>query len=182
MTPMSVRAYARHRKAGGLPGGSLAAVQQAIGAGRIPMRPDGRIDSDAADRAWMLHTDAAKARHVNGTNGHTPVSLLEARTREAIERGRGLRLANDLRAGRLIPLAAAERIMAARVLEARNGWLAIASKLRLHLPHLRPEDLAVIDGLIRETLEAMADGRMSQSPPHPRRRPPHEAPTAEPAR
>jgi hypothetical protein len=157
-------------------------VQQAIGAGRIPVRPDGRIDPDAADHAWTLHTDAAKARHVNGTNGHTPVSLLEARTREAIERGRGLRLANDLRAGQLIPLAAAERIMAARVIEAKNGWLALVSKLRLHLPHLTSQDRATIDRLIRETLEAMADGRMSQKPFHPRRRPPHEATTAEPTR
>jgi hypothetical protein len=163
VTPISVRAYARRRKAAGLPGGSLAAVQQAIGAGRISLRPDGLIDPAAADHAWTLHTDAAKARHVNGTNGHTSVSLVEARTREAIERGRGLQLANDLRAGQLIPLEAAKRIMAGRVLEARNGWLALVSKLRLHLPHLSGDDLAVIDRLIRETLEAMADGRLSQS-------------------
>lgn len=52
MPIMSQRAYARHR------GVSLSAVQKAIKKGRIATLPDGRIDSEAADRQWERNTAA----------------------------------------------------------------------------------------------------------------------------
>ncbi len=54
---LSLRAYARHRRAAGLEGGTLAAVQKAIGTGRIEAEPGGGIDPVKADRAWAERTE-----------------------------------------------------------------------------------------------------------------------------
>lgn len=51
---MGYRAYARHR------GVTLRAVQKAIEANRISVNANGKIDSDAADRAWEANTDASR--------------------------------------------------------------------------------------------------------------------------
>lgn len=53
---ISQRAYARSRAARGLPGGALSAVQKAAATGRITL-VDGKIDPEAADRAWEARTD-----------------------------------------------------------------------------------------------------------------------------
>ena len=52
MAVMSQRAYARHR------GQAKSAVDKAIASGRISTMPDGRIDSDVADREWAENTKA----------------------------------------------------------------------------------------------------------------------------
>lgn len=78
------RAYARHRKGKGLPGGSLQAVQRALERGRIHLEADGGIDPIRADREWADNTDlseapaAVLAQHVavsgdtDADNRHTP--------------------------------------------------------------------------------------------------------------
>ncbi len=53
---VSMRAYARSRRARGLPGGSLQAVQRALRAGRIHALPSGRIEPVRADREWAALT------------------------------------------------------------------------------------------------------------------------------
>ncbi len=58
---MGLREYARHRKAGGLKGGTLGAVQKAIASGRI-QAVDGKVDAAAADAAWAASTNAALQR------------------------------------------------------------------------------------------------------------------------
>ena len=61
-TPVSQRAYARHR------GVTHRAVQKAIAAGRISVSSDGKVDPDVADRAWAANTDESKPRNsVSGT-------------------------------------------------------------------------------------------------------------------
>ena len=61
-TPVSQRAYARHR------GVTHRAVQKAIAAGRIPITTGGKVDPDVADRAWAANTDESKPRNsVSGT-------------------------------------------------------------------------------------------------------------------
>lgn len=59
---MSRRAYAAHRKARGLPGGSHTAVGKAIDTGRISILADGTIDPAQADAQWSASTDAALQR------------------------------------------------------------------------------------------------------------------------
>ncbi len=53
----TIRGYAKHR------GVSHPAVLKAIDTGRIPVRKDGRIDSELADRAWTLNTNLTKPRN-----------------------------------------------------------------------------------------------------------------------
>lgn len=54
---LSIREYARHRRAAGLKGGTPSAVHKAITAGRIRRGPDGLIDPVQADAAWDATTD-----------------------------------------------------------------------------------------------------------------------------
>lgn len=67
---LSLRAYGRSRRARGLPGGSLAAVQKAIAQGRItPI--DGKVDPEVADIQWAAKTDVVQqTRGQHG--GHAP--------------------------------------------------------------------------------------------------------------
>jgi hypothetical protein len=51
---MGYREYARHK------GVTLGAVQKAIKSGRISVNDNGKIDSEAADRAWDANTDASR--------------------------------------------------------------------------------------------------------------------------
>ena len=58
--PLSVRGYARHRRALGLPGGDESTCRRAVRDGRVPrglVSADGKIlDPEAADRAWEAST------------------------------------------------------------------------------------------------------------------------------
>jgi hypothetical protein len=65
---MSARAYARRR------GVSHTAVNLAVRSGRIPT-VNGRIDPDAADRAWAQNTDESKPR--NSVSGQSKKGRLE---------------------------------------------------------------------------------------------------------
>src|ERR1700730_12644629 len=53
---LSIRAYAKVR------GVSHVAVLKAIKAGRIPIEPDGAIDSGKADAAWEPSTDPGRTK------------------------------------------------------------------------------------------------------------------------
>jgi hypothetical protein len=53
---MSLRGYARHR------GCRLSAIQRAIARGQIEKTPEGKIDSEAADRRWEEWAAAKAAR------------------------------------------------------------------------------------------------------------------------
>lgn len=64
MALMGIREYARHRKANGLKGGTLRAVQKALLSGRIVATADKRIDAPAADLLWAATTDQALQRGV----------------------------------------------------------------------------------------------------------------------
>lgn len=59
---LSIRAYAQHRAALGLPGTSHTAVRKAIAAGRITPEADGTIEPERADAQWAGQTDPAMQR------------------------------------------------------------------------------------------------------------------------
>ena len=56
MKTLTKRGYARHRLEAGLPGGTPAAVREALARGRITLEPDGGIDPRKADAAWKRNT------------------------------------------------------------------------------------------------------------------------------
>lgn len=81
MAMLSIRGYARAR------GCSQTAVQKAIRAGRIALT-EGKIDSEAADRAWARNTDPAQQRGTlvapagrEGADGAVPGTLTYASAR-----------------------------------------------------------------------------------------------------
>lgn len=59
---LSIRAYALHRAALGLPGASHTAVRKALSTGRISANEDGSIDPERADAQWAGQTDPSKQR------------------------------------------------------------------------------------------------------------------------
>lgn len=76
---LSIRAYALHRGALGLPGASHTAVRKALATGRITAEPDGSIDPAKADAQWAGQTDPSMQR---GAAAHAAAS----KTRAAAEK------------------------------------------------------------------------------------------------
>jgi len=91
--------YAAHRRAHGLPGGTLRAVQAAITNGRIIVGADGKLDPAEADRNWRENTRPdhggirpgagrprrQKARPERAVDGHETTTMPELRRqREAV--------------------------------------------------------------------------------------------------
>jgi len=74
---LSLRAYAASRKARGLLGGSLAAVQKARDSGRIQV-VDGKVDPDAADTAWLANTSVDQ--QARGNSGGARQIVFKAAT------------------------------------------------------------------------------------------------------
>jgi len=170
---MSLRGYARHR------GCSLKAVQKAIAAGRITKTPDGKIDSDVADQQWAANTDSAAAnrdyakgagraqrsRTSPSTEGAPPaadpnasaVNYAQARAVREAYTARLARLKFEEESGRLVPVDELERRLTNVISTSRTKVLAVPSKVRSRLPHLTNRDIAVIDELIREALEELAN-------------------------
>lgn len=74
MEPLSVQAYANHRRERGLPGGSRNAVEIALKEGRIFLvaeEPVRLLDPEAADADWLANTDADHVRGNGKANGGT---------------------------------------------------------------------------------------------------------------
>lgn len=57
---LSIRAYAKYRRAHGLRGGNASAVQKAIDSGRISCNQHGKIDPVQADRQWAQNSDGMR--------------------------------------------------------------------------------------------------------------------------
>ncbi len=78
---MSIREYARHRRAAGLRGGSPWGVQKALKAGRIHTDADGKIDPEQADAAWAASTDASRG---DGRAGPASASVAVSQPHPAV--------------------------------------------------------------------------------------------------
>lgn len=167
MALLSLRAYARHRAERGLPGGTLRAVQKAIIGGRISRGPSGLIDSEAADRAWEENTDPTPRG--DGTDSPNPPpapgeqmsSLAQASTAEKVYKARIAKLKFEERSGKLVPADDVRAEWAQLVTQSRAKVLAIPSKIKTRLPHITRQDVSVIEELIRESLEELADDDVS---------------------
>jgi phage terminase Nu1 subunit (DNA packaging protein) len=134
------------------------AVRLGVTSGRLTAAVMGRdgqgkpviTDEGKARGEWTRNAQKARAT--------TPA---EATRLLAIERARGLRLANDLKDGQLVRTADVEQCWARIATEARNALLGIPSKLKGRRPDLTSEDLRVLDALIRECLTELADQNTS---------------------
>jgi hypothetical protein len=183
MTPapglMTVRAYARHR------GISHTAVQAAIRKGRLAasLKREGKkvsIDAAVADQEWTANTDltkaptsvkeretahdqppaAARAPDVDGPEPplEEGLTLSQVATAEKYWTARRKKLEYQARATELVPAKDVSDRLAGIFTRCRTKLLGIPAKVKTALPQLSHQDVSVIDRLVREALEELADG------------------------
>jgi hypothetical protein len=161
---ISLRAYAARRRAAGLAGGTLRAVQQAIAAGRLSRsvardaKGDPKIaDADLADREWAGTTHEDRIPLTGPTSpGLPPPELMESRARreaaqaalaeiELAEKRLELVLARDVES-RLVNVFS----------HCKTKLLGVPSRARQQDPGLTGAQIKLIEQLIREALEDLA--------------------------
>lgn len=158
--PVSLRAYARHRKDAGLAGGTLRAIQVAIKSGRLSkaLTPDGQISVDAADAEWLATTHVDRIPITGPTSvGAPPPDLAESRARreaaeaslaeiELAEKRRELVLAKDVES-KLVNVFA----------HCKTKLLGVPARARQRDPGFTGPQIELIEALIRETLDDLAN-------------------------
>lgn len=170
---MGIREYARHRKAAGLPGGALNAVQVAIRNGRIPasaLTKDGKKirSAKAADAAWLASTKAdmvpltgptAPASSQPTAAAEPPVNdLAVARARRESATARMAELELAKAEGEVVPARDVEARLSDVFLRCRTKLLGVVTRAREADPTLADSQLRMIEGLITESLEELANG------------------------
>ena len=147
--PLSLRAYAKHR------GVTHTAVRKAIAAGRLVesvVEVDGQpaISSAVlADEEWDRNT------HVPGPQ---KFSLVAEQARERHWKANLAELEYKARAGELVPKADARAGAVEKFAAVKTKLLALPSRIRQRLPRLTAAEVQLIDGLVRQALEDLADG------------------------
>lgn len=174
MTTMSLRAYGRRRKALGLPGANLKSVQRAIEAERLResvVRDAAGTasirDPVLADREWAQATDEARRPMVEGApaplgeepaGDSAPESIGEARRRKEIAVANLREDELRVRRGQLIEAAGVERRLVEVFTACKTKLLGIPTRARQTDPTLTGPQVALIDALVREALENLANG------------------------
>lgn len=179
----SLNAYAKHRKAAGLSGGSLMAVQKARDTGRITVERDGRVDFEKSDAAWLRNTNTRQSRPPKNkarTRKKTPEkpadgsaqnpfeeredgSFLEAQRQREWERVKKERLDNREREGILLQRADVIEQVGSLIVAAKTALRGIGAKIA---PYLAAETSAaqcqaMVDAEIDEALTAISKWKPS---------------------
>lgn len=175
---LSHRAYGRHRKELGLPGGNAVAVGRAIATERLKdalVWDGGKSfvrDAAEADAEWAAKTDLSRAPStvkeaaVTGgdvtakavtTRSRTPrgSTLTDAATREKNAKADLAELEYLRKAGELVSARDVEQAWAEMVAQMRAAVLSVPSKAKQRLPHLSQADLAQLSELLSHTLEGL---------------------------
>jgi phage terminase Nu1 subunit (DNA packaging protein) len=170
--PLTLTAYAAHRKAAGLSGGSVQAVQQARDSGRLvkSLTEDGRISSaDAADAEWAANTKAHMRPHT-GPSGTDPGANI-GRPRKS--KGEALAYADSIarkaaadaglaelklakERGELVCVAVAERKLTEAFAACKTKLLGVHARARQRDPGLTQDQVALFEALVREALSDLA--------------------------
>ncbi len=177
MPLLGLRGYARHRAELGLSGTTHRAVQKAISGGRIFADADGKIDSDAADRAWADNSSEGHRRgaeyldRVSAAPVDSPPPVATARVAppagptlaqaSAFEKGWKGKLAKlqyEEREGKLVRVEEVRERWAKIVLVARNKFLGLPNKAKDKIPELSATGVRVLEDLVREYLEDLDSG------------------------
>lgn len=157
--PLSLRAYAKHRKAKGFTGTRLSAVQKAIRDGRLVdclMRvgPDTRIaDPEAADREWAANTD--QTRRSAPSAGDDPESEEVVTSGFAYWKAKKMELDYRKAAGELVDAAEMQAEITDAFSTVRTKLMGVPSKVKQRHPELPLAVLATIDAAVREALEEL---------------------------
>jgi hypothetical protein len=175
---LSIREYARYRRAAGLKGGTPSAVHKAIKTGRIHRDDCGFIDPAQADAAWEAGTDPTRGdslagpsrqRHVPpsppssasqpASSGSAPTYATSRAIREAYT-ARLAKLSYEERSKILVDASRVEAEAFRRSRDARDALLAVPGRLAAILA--AETDPAVVEVRLTEelrvVLEALANG------------------------
>lgn len=156
---MTLSAFARDRNV------DEKAVRKAVASQRIPpscLGPSSsgrkQVITDVAGARAAWDANAAKLPNGPAVEGARQ-SLTEASTLTALERHRALRLANDLREGRVVDVAAHKRAAFEDARIIRDGMLNIPTRLAAELAaETDPAKVfALLDEAIRQALGDVAD-------------------------
>lgn len=175
MTKMTFSEYAKHR------GVSAPAVTQAIQKGRIVAHVDenGRryLLAEEADEQWMQRTDSERgvpaqqraraeeaeeatqprAQQPAADNPNIPPLYQSKAIKEAFF-ARAAKLKYETDMGKLVPAEEVQRRWLSIVSLARTKILGIPSKTRQRSPEMTNEQYAILEDVVRESLEELADG------------------------
>lgn len=157
--PLSLRAYAQHRRELGLKGSTLKAVQKAIDTERISTVVVGGLrriaDPEEADREWLANTPPRFAdEEGDGDDGE----FSGAASRERHWKAQLAELTYKERAGELVDAAAAIAEYSDFCTTVRTKLLGLASRMKQAHPDLTLEQLATLDDYVREALDELAAG------------------------
>jgi phage terminase Nu1 subunit (DNA packaging protein) len=163
---MGLREYGRHRRRLGLPGGALRAVQVAIRDGRLDtsLTPDRKKirSAKAADAEWAASTNEDRvplsgptAPAVSAPSAPSPLADARAR-RETVNAERAEMELAELR-GQLVNAQDVEARLITLFGGIRTKLLGIPARAAQRDPTMTPEQLAMIDDLLRECLTDLAD-------------------------
>jgi hypothetical protein len=157
---LSLRAYARHRKESGLAGGTLAAVQQAIKAGRLrkALTKDGKIrDATAADAEWAATTHVDRIPLSGpGAGGEQTPDLAQSRARREAAEAALAEIELDEKRRELVPVRDVEARLVGVFSSCKTKLLGVPSRARQRDPTLTPAQIVLLEELVREALEDLA--------------------------
>ena len=162
--PISLRAYAKHRAAAGLTGATAEAVSKAISAGRLSksiVRVKGAPkvrDADLADAEWAANTRAERVPLTGPTapGGEEPIDFGEARARLEAAKAQLAELELAEKRAELVAVKEVDARMVGEYARAKTKLLAVPSKMRQRDPAFTLEQIALLEALIRETLNDLA--------------------------
>jgi len=157
---MTQAEYARYR------GVSKVAVGRAIKSGRLAASVvvegrSRRILVDLADREWSERTDLARAA-VPTEAGAAPqskaaIDIRDAKLRRELAAAERAELDLGKRRGELVLADDVSRAVADAFAQVRTRLLSVPSRAKQRRPGLSVDDVLVIEELIREALEELAD-------------------------
>lgn len=165
-SPLSLHRYAARR------GVSTAAVSKAIKSGRLSASVvfdhlgDPKIgDADLADREWNANTrERADARPAESQYAVARAEQLRSATRRYAAQAELAEIDLAERRGQLISIAEARADMTAKLTEARTRLLGIPSQLAQIFPDRAAELVPLVEGLIRDALEDLANKGIEAAP------------------
>jgi hypothetical protein len=174
---LSIRAYARQR------GVSHVAVLRAIKQGRVPVEPDGMIDSAKADAAWQRSTDPGRARSKpstaagklrpvgeaalgsvretlkeQGLPAGANVTFVQARTAHEIAKAHLARLRLQRMKGELVDRPRATALVFRLAREERDSWLNWPARVAA----LIAAELGVDAHAVQKLIEAHVRGHLAE--------------------
>lgn len=163
---VSARAYAAHR------GINQMAVSRAIGVRltkSVVKNADGSytIDVDAADREWAENTDLTRVPFEKRDPAPAPAPAVDApepiestvsaaaRSKHWEAKHRELKFKEAAR--ELVPASEVREEVSAAFANCRTRLLEIPTRAKQALPHLTLVDVAALEAVVREALEALAE-------------------------